>query len=67
MLNKRSAKKYGWELHWFGASAFDATLIKKIKAFQEENYLYGTGICDRITYRRLLLKILMDIKFNKTN
>ena len=67
ILNKRSAKKYGWELHWFGANAFDAELVNKIKRFQEDNYLYGSGVCDRITYRRLLLKVLMDIKNNKTN
>ena len=50
--NKRSAKKLGWEPSWFGASGFNADLIAKIMAFQEEHDLDADGLCGDMTYRR---------------
>ena len=50
--NKRSAKKLGWEPSWFGASGFNAELIAKIVAFQEEHDLEADGLCGEMTYRR---------------
>jgi hypothetical protein len=50
--NKRSAKKYGWKLSWFGASEFDSELLENIKEFQELHDLKVDGLCGEMTYRR---------------
>lgn len=49
--NQRSAQDLGWTPEWFGAKAFDATLIKKIVAFQKAHGLTQDGLCGPTTYR----------------
>jgi murein L,D-transpeptidase YcbB/YkuD len=63
--NKRLAKKLGWRPQWFGASDFNSDLIKKIKEFQSSWGLSQTGICNKITHRLILLKVLEDIQAKK--
>ena len=63
--NKRLANKYGWKPDWFGAWNFDEELIKRIKLFQRAQKLPATGICNKKTYRLILLKILKDISKRK--
>ena len=59
--NKRSAKKYGWEPSWFGATEFDNELIKNIKEFQELHDLKADGLCGPATYRRAYTNKLVYI------
>ena len=51
--NKKSSEKYGWELHWFSATAFDDFLAEQIKAFQRDQGLDIDGYCGPMTYRRI--------------
>ena len=59
--NKRSAKKYGWEPSWFGATEFDGVLIENIKEFQELHDLKADGLCGPATYRRAYTNKLVYI------
>ena len=59
--NKRSAKKYGWEPSWFGATEFNNELIKNIKEFQELHDLKADGLCGPTTYRRAYTNKLVYI------
>lgn len=49
--NKKSAKKYGWEPHWFEAAAFDGVLAENIKDFQMRHGQEQDGLCGPVTYR----------------
>ena len=59
--NKRSAKKYGWEPSWFGATEFNSDLIENIKEFQELHDLKADGLCGPATYRRAYTNKLVYI------
>lgn len=50
--NKKSAKKYGWDPSWFGATGFNEDLIINIKSFQKSFGLTADGMCGPGTYRR---------------
>lgn len=63
--NKRSAEKYGWKPHWFGAVRFDDELVKRIERFQTMKRLPSTGVCDKKTYRHMLLRVLKNISKRK--
>jgi len=63
--NRRSANKYGWKVHWFGAWNFDKELIERVKSFQKMEGLLDTGICNKKTYQHALLKILKGISRRK--
>jgi hypothetical protein len=54
--NKRQASKYGWTPQDFGGDQFDADLIQKIQAFQEEEELDVDGMAGPATYRRLVTR-----------
>ncbi len=49
--NKSSAQKYGWKPEWFGANAFDDSLISKIISFQLELGLDADGLVGETTHR----------------
>tara|TARA_R100000808_G_scaffold5977_1_gene17978 strand:+ start:6081 stop:6980 length:900 start_codon:yes stop_codon:yes gene_type:complete len=50
--NKRSAKKYGWDPTWFGATDYNSELIENIKEFQRLHDLKVDGLCGEMTHRR---------------
>jgi len=50
--NKRSIKKYGWDLSWFGASNHEDALVS-IREFQERNDLEPDGMVGPMTFRRI--------------
>lgn len=52
--NKKSAKKYGWEPHWFEATGFDDVLTENIKDFQMRHAQEQDGLCGPVTYRLIL-------------
>lgn len=51
--NEASAKKLGWEPHWFGEKYFDDKLVRAIKKWQKAHGLSGDGMCGPMTFRRL--------------
>jgi murein L,D-transpeptidase YcbB/YkuD len=63
--NKRSAKRYGWKPLWFGSWEYNRELVARIRLFQNMNGLAPTGICDKKTYKLILLKVLKGISKRK--
>tara|TARA_R110000824_G_scaffold69826_6_gene179722 strand:+ start:465 stop:1379 length:915 start_codon:yes stop_codon:yes gene_type:complete len=51
--NEASAKKLGWEPHWFGEKYFDDKLTRAIKKWQRIHNISADGCCGPLTYRRL--------------
>jgi len=49
--NEASAAKLGWTPSWFGATSFNETLIKKVKAYQKEHGLAVDGLVGPMTWR----------------
>ena len=50
--NKKSAEMLGWTPKWFGASNFDADLVKRVKRTQKSYGLEEDGVVDTSTFRR---------------
>ena len=50
--NKKSARKYGWDLSWFNASNHEEALVN-IREFQKRNDLKPDGMVGPMTFRRV--------------
>ena len=64
--NKKTSEELGWKPEWFGASAFDEKLVKKITQFQSKLGVTADGMCGPGTFRLIYTERMSEMAFDKT-